>query len=792
MIQNFFKIALRNLMRYKSYALLNVAGLSLGIACSIVIFLLVRFHLNVDGYHKKADHIYRMVTRLKFEQEIPTSGVQNPFLTAFKNYFPEIKQTTHARFRNQPLISVGGQDGTAPQKFKEDKSVCQVDPDFFSIFDYQWLKGSPEELSAPFTAAITQKLATKYYGDKDPIGQTFLYNNWREIKVIGLLADVPDNTDIQSNIFMSYATYLASDAGDKEHWGGIGSSNQVYFILPEGVSAADIQARMPEFSKKYIAKDPHIYEYVLQPLRDIHFDTEFGGGAPKHIVWALALVGLFLLIAACINFVNMATAQALHRTREVGIRKVVGSGRGLIFGQFMTETCVITLLSTVLAVLLTYMALPSVRTLTKTEVFLQINDPSLWVFLFGLMVLTTLLAGFYPSLIISGFRPAVAIKGESLASQSGGFNIRRALVVAQFAVCQLLVITALVIGGQMQFIKNADLGFNPDAVINLPLPDSDNPAKLSSLRAQLGQITGVQMISFNEDAPAADNHNTTDCMFDNRTEQEPWMIKTKPGDDQYLHIFDLQLVAGRNVLPADSLREVLLTETAVRKLGVNTPADVIGKRIRIWGKWAEVAGVVRDFHSRSLQESIEPVVILPASNAYSNISLKIDLSRKESVVQAVEQVWNTAFPKDFFEYSFVDEQIANFYELEDVLLKLIRFFCGVAIFIACLGLYGLVAFLALRKSKEIGVRKVLGASEFSILAIFGKEFGLLLLIGFVLAAPLGYWAMQEWLNGYTYRISFGAGILLASIGFSAVIALITVAFQSLKAAYTNPVKSLRS
>ncbi len=791
MIQNFFKIALRNLFRYKSYALLNITGLALGIACSIVIFLLVRFHLNVDAFHKNADRICRVVTRLHFDEDIPTPGVQNPFLAAFKTDFPEIKDMSHVRFRRNSLISVGGQDGSAPKKFKEEEGVCQVDPEFFNLFDYQWIKGSPQELSAPYVAAITEKIAQKYFGDADPIGRTFLYNNWKEIRVVGLLANQREDTDIRNDIFMSYATYMASDAGDKDHWFGVGSNNQVYFALPEGMSVAQVQARMPDFSRKHISTAPEKYEYVIQPLRDIHFGNDFGGTAPKSIIWALAWVGLFLLITACINFVNMATAQALHRAKEVGIRKTVGSGRGLIFSQFMSETFLIVLMATGLGILLTLSAMPSVRTLTQTPVFLSIKDLNLWLFMLLLMVTTTLFAGFYPAMILSGFRPALAIKGESSMGSAGGFNIRRALVVAQFAVCQLLIIAALVMSGQMNFIKNADLGFNTQGIINFPLPSNEG-TKLQTLRAEFGQIAGVQKVSFNEDPPASGNNNTSNCRFDNREKDEVWMVKTKPGDHEYLNTFDLKLVAGRNVQPADSLRETLLTVSAVRKLGLSGPEEAIGKRFQIWGKWTEITGVVQDFHSRSLQESIEPTVIIPHSGAYSNISLKVELSRKSEILKSAEAIWNTTFPKDFFEYEFTDEMVAEFYELESILLQLVRFFCGVAIFIACLGLYGLVSFLALRKTKEIGIRKVLGASATNILAIFGKEFGRLLLIGFMLAAPLGYWAMQQWLNDYVYHIPLGINILLAAIGFSTLIAVLTIAWQSLRSALANPIQSLRS
>ena len=789
MFQNFLKTAFRNLARYKGYALLNISGLALGIGCSLVIFLLVQFHVGVDQFHKNADRVCRVVTRLHFDEDMATPGVPNPFGQAFKNDFPDVRAVSHARYRPGTIITVGGQNGATPVKFKEDDAVCQVDPSFFQMFDYQWLKGSPADLEAPNTAALTEKMARKYFGNTDPVGQSFLYNNAREIKVIGVLADRRPDTDQKTEVFMSYATYLAGNPTDKDHWTGVGSNNQVYFMLPEGMSAAQVQAQLPAFAQKYIQPDPQKYEFVVQPLGELHFNTEFNGVAPKSIIAALGLVGLFLLLTACINFVNLATAQAMHRAKEVGIRKVVGSGRGLVFAQFMAETFFIVLLATVLGVLLAQLSLPYARTLTQTDIFIRPGDLRFWAFLGGLMTLATFLAGAYPALIISGFRPAVVIKGGADQRAMGGYNVRRALVVAQFAVCQLLIIASLVMGRQMDFIKNADLGFNPMAVINVPLPETD---KAQTLGGQMRQIAGVNKISFNDGPPAFGNNNTSNCRFDTHEKDEPWMVQTKPGDDQFVQVFDLQLVAGRNVLPADSLRETLLTETAVRKLGLTKPEDALGKRFQIWGKWTEVVGVVKDFHTQSLQEAITPTVIIPSPNSYSNISLKIDLDRKDAVIKSVEAIWDRAFPKHFFEYDFADAQVAQFYEMEDVLLRLVRFFCGVAIFIACLGLYGLVSYLALRKRKEIGVRKVLGASSGSIVAIFGKEFGLLLLLGFVLAAPLGYWAMRGWLDEYVYRIPLSTGIFLAAIGFAGLVALLTVTWQSLRASWTNPVESLKT
>ncbi|MCC6462734.1 MAG: ABC transporter permease [Saprospiraceae bacterium] len=791
MLHNYLIIALRNLRRYRSYTVANVAGLALGITCSLLIFLLVRFHLSMDTHHRQAERIYRVVTDMQFGELITTPGVPNPFGQAFGVDFPEIKLGAQVRFEHNNLLST--QDGKqGRKKFMLDNEMAFAEPNFFEIFDYQWLKGNKNALTEPYTAVLTAGMAKRVFGNEEVLGQLIRVDNEHDYRIAGLLADIPDHTAFRQEVFLSMASYWAMTPKEEAgHWGGVSSNCQFFMVLPENVQASQIEQGLAALVKKN-HEDHSKWSHHLQALPDIYFDMEYGGDVPKTLLWALSIVGLFLLGTACINFINLATAQALNRSREVGVRKVLGSGRRQLFAQFLLETGLITLAALLISVLLGSWALPFVNELTHAKLALRPGtDLGLLAFL-GLALLgVTFLAGAYPALVLAGFRPALALKGKINTQTLGGYSVRRGLVVVQFVICQVMMITAIVVSGQMDHIKNASLGFNTDAVVMLPVPKPDK-TKVQALRQQLQQHPGVLNVSFAFDAPAGNTHNTTNCRFDNRQADEDWYIATRPGDEHYVETFGLSLVAGRNLQPSDTIREYLLNEYAVQQLGFSSPADVIGKRFRVWGAWAPVVGVVRNFNTQSLRNPIEPVVIMSDVTQFSACGVKIDLSNTAHTLASLEQTWNRVFPDEYYAYSFLDERIGEFYEMESALLSLTQIFCGIAILIGCLGLFGLVSFMAARKQKEIGIRKVLGATATQILAVFGREFFLLILMAFVVAAPLGWWAMNAWLEDYAYRITLGFGIFAATILATLLIAVLTVGAQSLKASLSPPAKSLRS
>jgi putative ABC transport system permease protein len=796
MLKNYFKIAWRNLKRNRTYATINVIGLSLGIACAILIFVLVSFHLSFDGFHKNKDRIYRVVTEIHNEQLGHTPGVPPPFTKALRNDYTFAEQTARA-ITFWRMVSIPA----ANKKFMEDDGIVCVEPAFFRIFDFPLIQGDIKTaLSTPNTAIITEKIAKKYFGAENAMGKVIRVNNKTDFKITGILKDIPLNTDRRQEIYVSdlnikdFSAWMASETS----WGGINSETHCFVLLKPGVRPADVEKVFPAFMKKYYADDPingKAFRFRMQSLADMHFNPDYNGYADKKYLWALSLVGIFLIITACVNFVNLATAQALNRSKEVGIRKVMGSMRPQLFWQFIAETALITFFAVLLAFVFARLGLPFLNDLFKTS--LTINpfaNARLFIFIIAVALVVIFLSGAYPGLVLSGFQPIAALKGKLSQNTVGGFSLRRILVITQFAISQILIIGTIVIAGQMRYSKNSDLGFQKDGLVMLPVPvnDSTGKTKMESLRNRLSTVAGVEKISFCMQAPAASSNNSTDLQYDSRPKPEPWEVNAKPADDQYLQTFNLKLVAGRNLYPSDTIREFIVNESMVRKLGLASPQEILNKNIKVDDKKALVVGVVKDFYNYSFRSEIAAIAIYTAYRNYQNCAVAISMANPKPTLTAIEKIWNDTYPDFIFKSEFLDERIARFYELDDTMLKLVEVFAGIAILIGCLGLYGLISFMAVRKTKEIGVRKVLGAGVPHIIWMFGKEFLRLLLIAFVIAAPLAWWAMHIYLQDFKFRIPINAGIFALAIGLTIFIAAITVSYRSIKAALANPVKSLRT
>lgn len=792
-----FKIGWRNLRRHKTYAAINIIGLSLGIACAILIFTLIEFHLSFDTFHHDKKDIYRVVTEFHDEKIDYSAAVPQPVGRAFRNDYAFAEKTARVVSYHDVLISLPGEKEV--KKFREEDQVAFAEPSFFEIFDFPLAEGNPHTaLSNPNSAILTRSIAKKYFGDQPAIGQRIRLQNKIDFTVTGVLKDIPVNTDRKQGIYLSYAdlrtysSWLASDSS----WGGIYSGSMCFVRLRPSVTAEQVnRALFPGFSKKYYqGRDAKIWRFRLQPLSDIHFNSDFDGYADKKYLWALAFIGLFLIITACVNFVNLATAQALQRSKEVGIRKVLGGLRSQLFWQFMAETTLITTFALLLAYGIAWLALPALNQLLNTRMALHLfSDWKLPVFLLLLSVLVIFLSGSYPALVLARFQPALALKNKLSQAHVGGFSLRRILVVTQFAICQALIIGTIVIASQMYYSKSIDLGFNKEAIVTLPIPIHDK-TKMNTLRDQLASVAGVEKITLCHQPPASNSNDNTGVRYDTRTEDEHWGINMKNADDQYLSTFDLKLVAGRNFYPADTTREFVVNETFVKKLNLPSPQDVIGKRLSINGGsiTAPIVGVVKDFHNYSLHNEIPAICIMPDYDRYQSCSMKINLANTRSALASFEKIWNSLYPDYLYSYYFLDDRLAEFYEMDKIMLTLVEVFAGIAIFIGCLGLYGLVSFMAVRKTKEIGVRKVLGAGLQHILWLFGKEFSRLILIAFFIAAPLAWYAMHQYLQDFKYRIPIGAGIFAMAILFTFLIAALTVGYRSLRSALANPVKSLRA
>ena len=796
MFKTYFKVGWRNLLRHKSYTAINIVGLSLGISCAILIFTLISYHLSFDTFHHDKERIYRVVTEFHDEKVVYSAAVPQPLGKAFRNDYDFAEKTARVVSYHTTLISLPG--AKEIKKFEEEDKIAFAEPAFFDIFNFPLVQGDRRTaLSRPNSAVITESVAKKYFGNDPAIGKTIRMDNTTDFQITGILKDLPNNTDRKQEIYLSYDNlkdrnkWLASDSS----WGGIYSGCQFFVLLKQGIDPLRVNKAFPQFSNKYYkGRDAQVFQFRLQALSDIHFNHDFDGYADKKYLWALGLIGLFLIITACVNFVNLATAQALNRSKEVGIRKVLGSLRSQLFWQFIAETTLITCFSLLLAYGLSLLALPSLNQLLKSKMTIQVfSGWQLPVFLLVLSGLVIFLSGSYPGLVLARFQPVLALKSKLSQAHIGGFSLRRILVVTQFAICQVLIIGTIVIAGQVRYSKNIDLGFSKDAIVTLPIPISDK-TKTYALRDQLAAVAAVEKITLCHKPPASNSNNNTSIRFDTRPEDEHWDINMKSADDKYLSTFGMQLVAGRNFYPSDTTREFVVNETVVRKLNLHSPQDVIGKRISINGGniTAPVVGVVRDFHNYSLHDEISAVCIMPDYTDYESCSMKISMGNTKKTLATFEKIWNGIYPEYLYSYNFLDDSIAEFYEMDNIMLTLVELFAGIAIFIGCLGLYGLVSFMALRKTKEIGVRKVLGADFGNIMWLFGKEFSRLLLIAFAIAAPLAWWAMHMYLLDFKYRIEIGAGIFLMSILFTFLIATLTVGYRSVRSALANPVKSLRS
>ncbi|GLU51744.1 ABC transporter permease [Dyadobacter frigoris] len=796
MLKNYFKIALRNLQRSKAYAFINVLGLALGITCAVLIFMLVRYHLSFDTFHANSDRIYRIVTEFHNETVSLESGVPTPLGKAFRNDFAFAEKTARVITYDNQLISLPNSKDN--KKFEEENGVAYVEPDFFDILNFPLLGGDKKSvLSEPNSAIVTQKIAEKYFGKTNAIGQVIRINNETNYKITGILKDLPVNTDRSQEIYLPWENlkdenpWLFKD----DSWMGVYSSSNCFVLLKNGVTQATVEKSLPAISKKYYsAKNAPGWQFKLQPLSDIHFNAELGGYMEKKNLWALSFIGIFLIVTACVNFVNLATAQALSRSKEIGVRKVLGSLKSQLFWQFISETALITFFALLIGLILSYIALPYVNELFKAHLSLSlISDGTLVLFLLGLVVTVTFFSGSYPGLILAGFQPILALKGKISQKSAGGFTLRRGLVVTQFAISQILIIGTIVIANQMRFSKQSDLGFNKDAMVMLRLPVTDL-AKMSTLKSRIMQLPGIKSGTFCFAAPAANSNSNTMLRYDSRGENEQFDINMKAADDQYIKTFGLKLVAGRNIMPSDTVREFVVNETLIKKLKLKSADEILGKELSLDGGRRKfiIVGVVKDFYNYSFRDNIDPICIMANYKNYQNFALNIDMASMKPTMTEIEKIWSETYPEYIFQSTFLDDKIAEFYALDSIMLQLIQFFAGVAIFIGCLGLYGLVSFMAAQKTKEIGVRKVLGASIGNIVWMFGKEFVRLLLVAFAIAAPLGWWVMNGWLQDFKYREEIGAGIFLLAIGATLLIAALTVGYRSISAALMDPVKSLKS
>jgi putative ABC transport system permease protein len=813
MIRNYLKTAFRTLNRNRNYTIINIAGLAVGIAVCMMIFIIIQFQTSFDNFHSKKDRIHRVLTEYHHADAATISygkDVPFPMSEGLKTAFPQIEQVAPIWASHNDQLLIPDDNGKTTKTFKEDKGVFFTEPSFFKIFDYPLLAGSYESLKDPNSVLLTKEIAEKYFGDwKTALGKTInleaggnIFSHGIDVlKVSGILATIPANTDFQLKLVVAFGTGITEDMAKNTDWEDRTNTDfGCYILLPPNISVNNFNQQLRAYSRKVESpenKDSHI----IQPLTAVHYDTQAGNYSNKTISHELLnvlwLIAAFILLIACVNFINLSTAQAVNRAKEVGVRKVLGSNKSQLKIQFITETFLIVLSAVMLAAVITTLALPYVNRLLELSLSSNIlNNPAVILFLLTVTIVVTTLAGFYPSIVLSRFNPVNALKSKLTANTAKGLSLRRGLVVFQFIIAQALIIGTLIIVKQMNYFMDQPLGFDKDAIINVHFRiDSLRGSRLDYLKRQLLQVNGVQSVSFSSNTPVEDaNDMWSQFRFNHAIKETDFKAITKFADNEYVPTYKLPLIAGRNLRPSDRTREFLVNESVMKSLGIKNPEDILNKEISMWGDRIKcpVVGVLKDFNDRSFRHDLAPLLITTNNTMYNQAGIKLATTNISSTLQSVKKVWEQTFPNFVYEYRFLDDKIESFYKQENQLAQLYKIFATIAIFLSCLGLYGLASFMAVQRIKEVGIRKVLGATAGNIVYLFSKEFIILIAIAFAIATPIAWYCMHQWLQDYVYRINISWWLFAAGGLVAIIIALATISFQAIKAAIANPVKSLRT
>lgn len=814
MLKNYFKTAFRSLTRNRNYTIINIAGLAVGIAVCMMIFIIIQFQTSFDNFHEKKDRIFRVLTEYHPADAATVSygkDVPFPMPMGLKTTFPQLEQVAPIFASHDDKLLITDETGTTIKQFKEDKGVFFTEPSFFKIFNFPLLAGSYASLKEPNNVLLTKEIAEKYFGDwKTAIGKTiklevggYIFEHGTDVlKVSGILASIPANSDFQLRLVVAFGTgatgSIMATSTDWEDRTNAGYG--CYILMPPNVSVDNFNQQLTAYSRKVESPDDKD-SHIIQPLSAVHYDTQTGNYSNKAIsrelLNVLWLIAAFILLIACVNFINLSTAQAVNRAKEVGVRKVLGSNKSQLQIQFIIETFLIVIVAVILAAFITILALPYVNQLLELSLSFNIlNNPAVILFLLAVTILVTALAGFYPSIVLSGFNPVNALKSKLTVNTPKGISLRRGLVVFQFIIAQALIIGTLIIVQQMSYFMNQPLGFDKDAIVNIPFRvDSLRLSRLDYLKQKLLSVNGVQAVSFSSNTPVEDGNDMWSTFrFDHAIKEEDFKAITKFADDEYVPAYKLQLVAGRNLQPSKFTREFLVNESLVKSLGFKKPEDILNKEISIWGDKIKcpVVGVLKDFNNRSLRNDLAPLLITTNVTMYSQAGMKLETKNISSTLQSVKTIWEQTFPNFVYEYKFLDDKIAGFYKEENQLAQLYKTFAAIAIFLSCLGLYGLASFMAVQRIKEVGIRKVLGASAGKIVYLFSQEFIILITIAFAIATPIAWYYMHQWLQDYVYRINISWWLFAAGGLVAIIIALATISFQAVKAAMANPVKSLRT
>jgi len=801
MFQNYIKIALRNLWRHRVFSGINLLGLAVGMSSFLLIFSYVSFERSYDNFHVRADRIYRIICDTKTQTEVlPTGMTSGPTGPAIKANFPEVEQEARICF-----MSFLTQNGT--KKFQEN-NILGADSTLFAIFSFPFLKGDPTTaLRDPFSAVLSESAAQKYFGSSDPIGQALVLDGHYTIRVTGLMKNIPENSHFHGDILISMSTFSGRLFGNWDHsWGSFNWFT--FLLLKSGASAKQLETKLPPFVKEQAADVEKAtgmsYTLHLQPLKNVYLGptlNNYGQGEPigsKTNTDIFSIVGVFILLIACINFVNLSTARASERAREVGIRKAIGAIRAQLTLQFLGESILLCIIAFGMAIGLCNILHPVFTGLLGKDIPLKAIGAGGYVgLLFVVSIAIGVLAGIYPALVMSGFNSIAVLKGRFVSTKNG-MAMRQILVIFQFTISTALIIGTIVVFNQLKYMQDQDLGFKKNQMVSIDFHgDSAVQVNMEYIRQQLATVPGVKGLTFSNNVPGNSPDNWYLQIANPRGDKQGANLNFYVIDFNFFQQYAIKLAAGRGFSSAfstDSTQALILNEAAARSLGYADPIKAVGRKFNMWGgPEGTIIGIAKDFHYRSLQEAIQPLAfrVLNRGN-YSMISLNIAGSHIPQTIAAIGERWKQLAPERPFQYAFVDEEFAKLYSSEVRFQRVFLYFGLLAIFISSLGLLGLAAYSTIQRTKEIGIRKVLGASVTTIVGLLSKEFLRLVFIALAIASPLAWYAMQKWLLDFAYRTSIAWWVFPLAAGTAVLITFLTVGFYSIKAAVADPVDSLRT
>ncbi|MEQ9301331.1 MAG: FtsX-like permease family protein [Cyclobacteriaceae bacterium] len=806
MRSTFFKSILRNLWKNRINSVINVLGLTLGLTSCLFLYIYLKYEHTFDTHQPLVDQIYRVnITQEHPNRTIRVGYTESMLGTAMRNEFPDLEAVIQTFGPTSGLVSI--HPGTPEERtFEEERNIFFVDSLFLKYMEYDFIAGHPQKaLDDQNGIVLSSELVEKYYPDYvgrelDLIGKEVeLYEEFR-VFITGVIDSPPSNSNFPFQILASDEIYYRRTPWDRNNWSNL-AIGMTFAVLAEGQTPESIDARFPTLVEKYrSAEDAETVSYSLLNLKKLHNTSDWGQFAGNYTTSApmeigFIAVGIFILLSACINFINLQTAQSINRAKEVGIKKVLGGSRASIVTQLLLETAILTSIAFTLALWMTELVLDGWNDLLS---IVNANMQLDWsVFVAGslLVVFITLVAGLYPALKLSAFRPVEALRARFTMRNTGGaLSLRQILVLVQFVISQILIIVTIIISGQMSYFLEKDLGFNKEGILHVTtyMPDSEQIDRLANELSTMPEVSSFSLAS----GPPLTLMNNYGTSFKEIGHEEKGDIKTenKFVDHRFIPTFDLELVAGRNFRPdeyRDSITVFIVNESLTKQLEVDTPADAVGKRINCYGVNGPIIGVLKDFHVTGLSEEIGPSILFSRKSQVSGAEIKVAAGNMAQLLPKLELLWREVFPSRTFKYQALDDYMLAGYIVEDIMFKSIRAFCIVAIIIGCLGLYGLVSFLAIQKTKEIGVRKVLGASYLQIVSIFSGRFFILVSIAFIIAAPVAYMAMGVWLENYVYRIDLSWWLFALGLLVTMVLTAVTISYVSFKTARINPAETLK-